>query len=436
MRFMLRAAVAAVTTTMTLVVLSVQADDPEAAVKTVKVKVQRHSTVSLTNAEADRILRDMGTVLQKSDRPGDVATPIQFVRQGSVTVLPTNVSGVIQTQAQFNTLMQAGTGVKVVQRILWCGSPGGSIIGCAPRPSAVVNLAVVRFTPAQEGILWAHEFGHNCNLSHRTNDLNAIMYPSIAPNRQVVNASESANYLGGPSSVVAPTTVLALGAAQDADGFQAPKDVREFVRQHFFDGVPFEAAATYKPTDADVLLKMLADPKEDEEFLPEIVTTLCFIGSDKAVEPLINFVNGPKSTEAAFKAKHAALIHLGDLIHKTGNKQALEFLSNVASKPAVARTLAAPRVPVAAAIAAAEGVAAPTADEMASELAVSATWGLALAGKPEAEAAIKALEATPGVLQAAREMTGEAMKTCKAIQSMGQQNFYKEMKKHGESKSH
>lgn len=436
MRFMLRAASAAVTVTTTLVVLTAQADDPEAAIRTVKVKVQRHSTVSLTNADADRILKDMGKVLQKSDRPGDIATPIQFVRQGSVTVLPANIPGVIQTQAQFNALMQAGTGVKVVQRILWCGSPGGSIIGCAPRPSSVVNLSVVRFTPAQEGILWAHEFGHNCNLSHRTNDVNAVMYPSIAPNRLVVNKSESNNYLGGPTAIVAESTAVALTAGHDADGFQVPKDVREFVRQHFFDGVPFEAAATYKPADADILLKMLADPREDEEFLPEIVTTLCFIGSEKAVEPLINFVKGPKATEAAFKAKNAALIHLGDLIHKTGNKQALEFLSSVASKPAEARTLAASRVPVAAAAAATEGVAAPTADEMASELAISATWGLALAGKPEAEAAIKALEASPDALPAAKQMTEEAMKTCKAVQSMGQQNYYKETKKHGESKSH
>lgn len=111
-------------------------------------------------------------------------------------------------------------------------------------------------------------------------------------------------------------------------------------------------------------------------------------------------------------------------------------LNCMASKLEAARTLAAPRVLVAAATATVEGVAAPTADEMASELAVSAIWGLALAGKPEAEAAIKVLKASPAALRAARGMTEEAMKTSKAIQSMGQQNYYKEMKWRGESKSH
>src|SRR4051794_36601204 len=128
-----------------LVVIVGSAKEPQgaaAAVRTVKVTVHRHSSVSLTNAEADRILKDMGTVLQQSDRLGDVATAIRFVRSGPVRVLPPNVPAVIQTQAQFNTLMAAGTGVKVVRRILWCGGPGGSIIGCAPLPSSVVNLSV------------------------------------------------------------------------------------------------------------------------------------------------------------------------------------------------------------------------------------------------------------------------------------------------------
>jgi len=216
--------------------------------------------------------------------------------------------------------MAAGTGVKVVRRILWCGGPGGSIIGCAPLPSSVVNLSVVRFTPAQEGILWAHEYGHNCGLNHRTNDQNAVMFPSIAPNRLVVNAPESARYLSGPVALTGQAVALAAG--EDAEDFRPPKDIRRFVRQHFIEGIPHEAAASYKPKDADVLLKMLADPKEDEEFLPEIVTTLCYIGSEKAVEPLIQFVKGLMASEPAFTAKNAALIHLGDLINKTGNKTA------------------------------------------------------------------------------------------------------------------
>ena len=61
--------------------------------------------------------------------------------------------------------------------------------------------------------------------------------------------------------------------------------------------------------------------EKHEEFLPEIVTTLCFIGSPVAAEPLIDFVKSARAGRAVFKAKHAALIHLGDLIKKSGNQQ-------------------------------------------------------------------------------------------------------------------
>jgi hypothetical protein len=61
--------------------------------RTVSVTVHRHSTVALTEADADRILRDMGTMLQSSDSPSDVATAVEFVRNGAVRVLPATVAG-------------------------------------------------------------------------------------------------------------------------------------------------------------------------------------------------------------------------------------------------------------------------------------------------------------------------------------------------------
>lgn len=409
------------------------ADPPTAAaVRTVNVTVQRHSTVSLSEADADRILADMSSVLQTADVAGDVATAIVFTRVGPVTVLPANVPGVIQSQANFNTLMAAGTGVKIVRQIRWCGGPGGSIIGCAPLPSAVVNVSAVRFTASLEGILWAHEYGHNCGLDHRTNNSNALMFPSVASSRRVVTASESAAYLRGPSVAVAGA---AVAADHDDAETHRPKDIRQFVRQHFFDGVPFEVAASYKPEDADVLLKMLAEPKDDEEFLPEIVTTLCFIGSEKAVEPLIKFVKSPMSSQPAFNAKNAALIHMGDLINKSGSKKAMEFLTSIAAKPAAAMELAAERERVVAAAKAEPAVTPPTHEELAAELAVSATWGLALTGNAEAEAMINRLGQDQAAMKPVREITAEAAQTSKAVRAKGQKGFYEERKKHRNHKS-
>lgn len=400
-----------------------------ATIETAHVMVHRHNSVSLTDADADRILADMGTVLQTKDSPIDVVTRLRYVRNGPVRVLPSTVAAVIQTQAQFNTLMGAGTGIKVVRRIRWCGRPGGSIIGCAPVGSRRINLAVVRYTASQEGILWAHEHGHNATLRHRTDDTNAVMYPSIASNRRVVNSPESLSYLAGPHSVTGTLVVMAAGAAagaaDDANGSHPPKDVRKFVRQHYFEGVPYAAASSYTEKDAEVLLEMLAKPMENDEFLPEIGTTVCFIGGEKAVPQLIKFVKSPLKSEAAFNAKNAVVIHLGDLINRTKSKVALDFLIEVASDPAGARAMATSRLEAATEEAKRKDVTAPTIAELTAELAVSATQGLGLTGLERAEAVLNGLKDNPAALGAVNKAAAEAAKTCKDVRSMGQKQFYK-----------
>ena len=125
-----------------------------------------------------------------------------------------------------------------------------------------------------------------------------------------------------------------------------------------------------------MLLEMLSKPMENNEFLSEIVTTLCFIGSEKAVEPLIKFVNSPLKSEAAFNAKNAALIHLGDLINRTKSKAALDFLTGVASDPAGARALAKSRLEAAVEAAKRKDVTAPTAAELTGFAAIVASLTL------------------------------------------------------------
>jgi hypothetical protein len=46
--------------------------------------VSRHTTTSLTNADADRILADATTLLQTNDGAGDVACAVGMGRQGNV----------------------------------------------------------------------------------------------------------------------------------------------------------------------------------------------------------------------------------------------------------------------------------------------------------------------------------------------------------------
>ena len=119
-----------------------------------------------------------------------------------------------------------------------------------------------------------------------------------------------ATLLMGSMALAFAVTSAAL--ARDASGAGPPKDIRKFVRQHYIHGVPYKEARRYTQKDAKVLLKMLAKPAENEAFLSQIVTTLCFIGDEKAVKPLIRFVESPLESEAAFNAKNAALIHMGE----------------------------------------------------------------------------------------------------------------------------
>ncbi|WP_338760503.1 hypothetical protein [Massilia sp. METH4] len=407
---------------------------PVLGTRTVSVTVHRHNAVTLTDADADRILADMGTVLQGADSGGDIATRVQFVRNGAVRVLPATVPGTIQTQADWNTLMGAGTGVKVVQAIRWCGGPGGSIIGCAPVGNPVTNLAVVRFTANMEGILWVHEYGHNAGNGHRTDDTRAVMFPSIGADHNVVDATESGRYLAGP---LAGTGALMAsgGCSCQGQAVQRPADVRAFVSQHWIEGIPYAVASQYGEEDARRLLEWLVnEPEKHEEFLPEIVTTLCYIGSEIAVQPLIDFVESRRAGQSVFNAKNAALIHLGDLANASGSKAAVEFLAAVASDMEKARALASPQASMAAVEATVAGVAVPTVEALGAELAVSATFGLALAGQAEAEGLLGRLRSHDAAFASVNLAAAEAVELAKTVRARGQKEYYRMKAEHGQTR--
>ncbi|QOY93024.1 hypothetical protein IM543_15705 [Massilia sp. UMI-21] len=400
--------------------------------RTVSVTVHRHGSVALSDAEADRILADMGAILENDDSGPDLATPVRFVRNGAVRVLPTTVPGTIQTAADLNALLSAGSGIKIVQAIRWCGGPGDSIIGCAPVGSASVNVAAVRFTPDQEGLIWVHEYGHNCGLGHRTDDLRAVMYPSVGVDHNVVNDAESAAYLAGPLNVTG-TLMPAGGCACDAGGLQAPGDVRDFVSQHWIEGVPWELASQFVEADARLLLDWLVnEPEQHEEFLTQIVATLGYIGSEIAVGPLIDFVQGPRAGRAVFNAKNTALIRLGDLANRTGSRAALDFLARVAGDMGTARALATPQATVEAAAAAKAGpdVVAPTLDTLGAELAVAATFGLALAGTAQSQQAVEALRADPNAFATVNQAAQEAAQIAATVRAKGRQAYYRMKAEH------
>ena len=157
--------------------------DPEAHVC---LRIARFTTSALTNSEADTIVQKMTTVLRTDDGAGDVACPVTFKRKGSVKTFATG-DGSIDSSAEFTAVLAVPGHVKVVDEINFCSEFNPSIIGCAPTPGN--SLIVERFSNSQEGILWAHEYGHTRGLPHR-NDSNAVMNGSIAPSRTRVNTTE------------------------------------------------------------------------------------------------------------------------------------------------------------------------------------------------------------------------------------------------------
>ena len=125
-----------------------------------------HCRRSWTRVRVDGIFVEMTELVQGPDGSTDVACEVGFARFGELgTFTSDEIPFSINNEADFRRINGIGGSVKVVGEINWCGRLGVGIIGCASMPGP--RLAVVRFTPNQEAILWTHEFGHTTGSPHR-----------------------------------------------------------------------------------------------------------------------------------------------------------------------------------------------------------------------------------------------------------------------------
>jgi predicted alpha/beta hydrolase len=386
-------------------------------------QVRRFNTASLTNEAADRILTDATIVLQAFDGPGDLACPVNMVRNGPVTAFTTG-DGSIDSQAEFNTLMGLVGHIKVVNQINWCSTLRPNLIGCAPTPGN--SLAVVRFTRRQEGILWAHEFGHNKGLGHRNDDPNAVMNGTIGPTRRRVNAGECLDYQT-PSLAIAAGAEMPLDLGSHASEANHLMDVKDFVRQIFIEGVPYDVANKYGSSDVPTLLEMLNDAAQ-ERYWPNIVVVLGIIGDDSVVAPLISFIEADAIeralTDEHYRAKTSALMSLGYVINKTGNQQALNYLKESLDPQIWAVRGVGGRAPFQASTA-----------ERNTDLSKHALLGLALSGHPAAAEALRSMKrpAQTSSQQAFQvqmdDLISEALKENQKIANQGLADYYRNAQK-------
>jgi len=403
-----------------------------------RLQIRRHASANLTNGDADGITAAASTILQTNDGAGDVACAVALSRDGDVTEFSEG-DGSIDSEAQFSALVALPGWVKVVNQINWCGGLIPNVIGCAPVPGS--SLAVVRFNADLEGHLWAHEFGHNKGLSHRNDDPDAVMNGVIGETHRRVTAAECEAYKVLPAAALVaaaqppqpspmPHQAEAGPASQSAQasavtpGVQAPAmNIRDFVRQIFIHGVPYEEASRYDASVVPTLLDMLSNPAE-QEYWPNIVVVLGMIGDQRAVDPLISFIEAHAPPDGLsrqhYAAKTSALMALGYLVNKSGDRRALDYLKASATPDTwTAKDIS--------------GIAPfqRSVSERNRDFSKFAILGLALTGNPKAAQVLRQLQ-VPAASPAIREfqaqvgdVISEALRENQKISEQGLTNYYR-----------
>ncbi|MDH3263520.1 MAG: hypothetical protein OEM24_05940, partial [Paracoccaceae bacterium] len=269
-----------------------------------------------------------------------------------------------------------------------------------------------------EGILWLHEFGHNKGRSHRNGTSN-VMHPSIASSRLGLNTDEC-NALSVPSPGVAGAElVLAAGGGSGTDatetGVEPPADVRDFVRQHFFHGVPYDVARRYGPEAAGPLLEILADPAEQEWWV-NIVAVAGMIGAeDQVFEPLVGFLedSGEVLSAEHYRAKATVPLALGYLANQSGSEAAVDYLV-AAADPAYWAGRNVGRAEFQASV-----------FERNADLATKAILGLALSGSDRALEALQQMQQLEApALPGAAAVIEEAIDANRVIAAEGMSEYY------------
>ena len=180
------------------------------------------------------------------------------------------------------------------------------------------------------------------------------------------------------------------------------------MRQIYVHGVPYAEASEYKASVVPTLLEMLKNPKEQTHW-SNIVVTLGMIGDARAVGPMIAFIEKGR-------AKTNAMMVLGYLINKSGNRRALDYLITNLTLPARTRTedVFLQR----------DDLFDATAERKLNKYAV---MGLALSGHPRAAEALKSIRNSLKS-SAEKEMIDEALETLKKIADKGLLEYYRTLR--------
>ena len=371
---------------------------PVSSVKNLTVAL--YGTTKLTNGEAQAAMNVAGKVLQTSDFPGDIPCPVSFLLSGPVRASGDHSRIVVHDPPSLKEICSQPGDVHVVDAISYCGVDAPAI-GCASaNPSCMIVVrAYVDDFPDEEGILWAHEYGHTRGLGHRINT-SAVMNSYVGDTERGVNQVECLAFQQtGPVS------------SQPFNAEHPP--VKEFVHRRYFEGVPFDSASKYTKEDALVLIGMLGDADE-KRFLGNIVATLGMIGDPIVIPPLKAFVESGSSEidPTVADAKKFALTALGFVLNKTSDEDLLVYLKGGIFPPTWSKRVH-------------WNIPGEESAKRNLDLAVSSIKGLGVSGIPEAGSALKGVGFSIGpeaaVIQPA---ISRAIELNSQIQKLGLKEYY------------
>lgn len=105
-------------------------------------------------------------------------------------------------------------------------------------------------------------------------------------------------------------------------------DIKSFVTRLYIHGLPYDEAKAYGKQAVPELLLLLKDPSL-EEYWPNIVLALGFIGDESATKPLISFMENSRGEISIhkFRAILRVFQSLGH-ISQSGNKESLNLLKS------------------------------------------------------------------------------------------------------------
>ncbi|HBP87314.1 MAG TPA: hypothetical protein PKK23_05735 [Nitrospirales bacterium] len=228
--------------------------------------------------------------------------------------------------------------------------------------------------------------------------------------------------------MLAAVTLL-LPVVPSALAATTPEQVQDFVHQVYIEGVPYtEASQLSADVALPVLEEILNNPRE-EDYWANVVVTIGMIGSDQGAKVLTDFITRKeaqgKLTRAQTVAKTSAVMSLGYIVNKTGNRTALDFLMKSTdpqtwNKRKLAWT----------------GEFHTNETERDKQLASIAVLGLGVSGNSVAAKFLESLKAQPTTphLRALKmaipeieHIAEEALKTNRAISTGGIHNYYKKI---------